>query len=378
MAKKKIANPFLVEEYAGPTYFCDRKKETEMLESALVNGNNVTLTAPRRMGKSGLIWHVFQDIERKDKDAVCVYFDILGTRNMTEFVELFARTVLSESEKKGQSLFRKVVSFLSTLRPVMTFDSLTGNPVFSVDMTRTQAENSLERIFDSIEQSGRTFYVAIDEFQQLTCYQEGYKPEALLRSRIQLLRNARFVYSGSSMRLMSEMFASAARPFYASSQLMSLDAIGEKAYFKFAEKFFKEKDLALSEQVFHFLHTCFEGHTWYMQKVLNMLYARAESVVEEAQVLSVIDSFLKENTLYFQSLVRVLSANQTAVLKAVAKEGEVKELRSAPFILKYALPASSSIALAVKFLVENDLLYRNERGVYRVYDRFFGIWLARR
>lgn len=46
------ANPFLTYGYAGPEYFCDRKRETADLLSALRNGRNVTLTAPRRMGKT--------------------------------------------------------------------------------------------------------------------------------------------------------------------------------------------------------------------------------------------------------------------------------------------------------------------------------------
>lgn len=52
-------NPFLIYGYAGPRYFCDREAETEKLVSALDNGRNVTLIAPRRMGKTGLIKNTF-------------------------------------------------------------------------------------------------------------------------------------------------------------------------------------------------------------------------------------------------------------------------------------------------------------------------------
>ena len=52
---RRIANPFLVYGYEGPYYFCDREEETRKLVSALANGRNVTLAAPRRIGKTGLI-----------------------------------------------------------------------------------------------------------------------------------------------------------------------------------------------------------------------------------------------------------------------------------------------------------------------------------
>jgi len=55
----KLENPFPEYGYFGSEYFCDREQETEELIDALVNGSNVTLMAPRRIGKTGLISHAF-------------------------------------------------------------------------------------------------------------------------------------------------------------------------------------------------------------------------------------------------------------------------------------------------------------------------------
>jgi|GEM_PF-5014874 len=46
-----LENPFLVREYVSSRYFCDRKKETQDLVRELANSNNITLIAPRRIGK---------------------------------------------------------------------------------------------------------------------------------------------------------------------------------------------------------------------------------------------------------------------------------------------------------------------------------------
>jgi len=51
----RLDNPFLIRGYAGPEYFCDRTAETQQLVSAISNGRDVTLVAPRRYGKTGLI-----------------------------------------------------------------------------------------------------------------------------------------------------------------------------------------------------------------------------------------------------------------------------------------------------------------------------------
>lgn len=55
----KPQNPFLIAGYHSPEYFCDRETETKTIINALENNRNLTLIAPRRMGKTGLIKNVF-------------------------------------------------------------------------------------------------------------------------------------------------------------------------------------------------------------------------------------------------------------------------------------------------------------------------------
>lgn len=57
--KKRLANPFVYEGYKGAEYFCDRVDESQKLISNLQNGLNTTLVSPRKIGKTGLIKHVF-------------------------------------------------------------------------------------------------------------------------------------------------------------------------------------------------------------------------------------------------------------------------------------------------------------------------------
>ena len=69
----KPNNPFLIAGYHSPNYFCDREYETTTLVDALHNGRNVTLIAPRRIGKTGLIQHLFYKQREQDTNVVTVY-----------------------------------------------------------------------------------------------------------------------------------------------------------------------------------------------------------------------------------------------------------------------------------------------------------------
>jgi len=73
--RMKLNNPFLTAGYAGPDYFCDRVDETKKLVTAIKNDRNVTLIAPRRYGKTGLISNVFA---RLPSTYTSIYIDIGG------------------------------------------------------------------------------------------------------------------------------------------------------------------------------------------------------------------------------------------------------------------------------------------------------------
>ena len=77
----KPNNPFLISGYYGPEFFCDREQEAGSILEALQNGRNVTLTAPRRMGKTGLIRHVFYRLKELQPDIVTFYLDIYSTQS---------------------------------------------------------------------------------------------------------------------------------------------------------------------------------------------------------------------------------------------------------------------------------------------------------
>lgn len=169
--------------YYSPEYFCDREIETEKIISALKNDRNISLLSPRRFGKTGLIKHVFYKIAEKDKNAACVYFDIYSTQNLNDFVRIFAESVLGKLEDGVEKAMKKFASFFKYFRPVLSYDTLSGQPALSVKIEPETAAQSLQEIFLYLKQSNKRCYIAIDEFQQVAEYPEK-GTEALLRSYI--------------------------------------------------------------------------------------------------------------------------------------------------------------------------------------------------
>lgn len=208
----KPNNPFLISGYYSPEYFCDRERETQTITDALYNGRNITLIAPRRMGKTGLVKHVFHKLKEQQADIVTLYMDIYSTQNLGDFVRLFANTVLGQLDSAPQKALSRVAQFIKSCRPVFTFDELTGVPKATIELAPAAEEATLKEIFDYLKSSDKRCYIAIDEFQQITNYPEK-GVEALLRSYIQFIPNVNFIFAGSKQHVMQEMFLSAKNPF---------------------------------------------------------------------------------------------------------------------------------------------------------------------
>ena len=375
LGNKKLVNPFIYQGYESPEYFCDREAETATLLSHLKNGRNVTLISPRRIGKTGLIKNTFFYLQKEERDAVCLYLDIFATKNLHDFVEQLGVMVINDIVRKNASFIEKTIAFFSALRPVLSMDPLTGEPSVSITIEPSQEEMTMRSIFNYLNESGREIYIAIDEFQQIAEYPEK-GTEALLRSYIQFAQHVHFIFSGSKFHLMAEIFGSPKHPFYQSTEMLGLKPLKKDVYYKFCSHFFKEKGGYLSKEIFEHIYNLFDGHTWYVQCIMNRLYETEETVESNEQVNAALLSILQGREPQFESLVQFFTENQFSLLKAIAKEGIVAQPTSGKFIKEHNLSGASSAKAALKVLEEKELVYRTDKG-YVIYDRFMDLWLKR-
>ena len=370
---EKVFNPFSITSYIGPEYFCDRVHETETLAGALSNGRNVTLISPRRVGKTGLIHHFFQSLN--PKEVQCFYVDLYSTSNIQEFTKIFAQEVLTQRITPfSEQVWSEITHFFGSLRPVWGVDPINGMPQCTIDIQPQREEWTLQQIFAYLEKSSTPCYVAFDEFQTIAEYTD-VKMEALLRTYIQQLHNVHFIFAGSKKHIMTQLFSSAKRPFYRSTQMMHIDVIDEQVYYAFASRHLTAHGQHMSEDTFHELYTLVDGYTWNIQSLLNRLYQSGEEQIDYNRVLMTLNQILLEEAPSYQMICRLITDRQLRVLRAVAKEGVVKEPGANAFLQKHQLGAYSTVRSALLTLCEKELIYQTDDGSYMVYEKFFGLWL---
>jgi hypothetical protein len=171
------------------------------------------------------------------------------------------------------------------------------------------------------------------------------------------------------------MFHSPKRPFYHSAHTFQLGSIDRGKYYEFAAKHFAARRMELSEELFSQIYDSYEGHTWYVQAILNRIYNYGVSP-NQGSLQRAVEQILAENVYNYENLLAAYSSTSVELLKAIAREGEVREINSGRFIASHRLKAASSVNSALRKLVDKELVYKSLNG-YRVYDRFMAIWLRR-
>ena len=230
-------NPFSYGTIVRGDYFYDRKEESDHIVSTLTNGNNMVLFAPRRYGKTSLVFRIIELLEAQD--YTCVYLDFLPVYSIETFVSLYINAI----EKKQTNLQRlvKIISnVVKSIRPKLTFDA-SGNPEFGIDLTEsTVSIQTLSEVLDlpeKLSQAGKNTIVIFDEFQEITKLNK-YGFESLLRSKIQQQQQVNYLFLGSRTHLLNDMFNNKNRAFYNSASHMQLGPLPHNdtiAYLK--EKF---------------------------------------------------------------------------------------------------------------------------------------------
>ena len=373
-----VINPFIVSGKIPEAYFCDRVEESVQLEKSLTNQLNVVLTSSRRMGKTSLVDFVFNKPAISD-EYITIFVDILQTTTFREFIFTLGTAVFDTVASRSDKWRKQFVTFMKSLSGSFGYDPVQNTPTFDVRLGDIQLpEYTLREIFQYLESVDKRCLVVIDEFQQITRYPEK-NVEEILRTHIQKLSNANFVFSGSRRRLMEEMFFSAKRPFYQSAKPLRLEAINQDVYFDFAHTHFQQAGKDISKEAFTYVYETFWGVTLYVQRLMKDAYIETlpGTTCDVDMVKRLTEDYIRENDSHLREQLSFITEAQKELLYAIHAEGQVQSITSSAFNRKHRLRSPSSTQSAALKLLEYDLITRKEK-TYSLSDPLMNLWLDRR
>ena len=372
------SNPFYTTINIPNKYFCDREMETAKMISMLTNGNNIVLKAQRRIGKSSLILHLFEQPEIK-RYYNTIRVDLYKTVNEADFVKELSSSLLDAPFAKEQKIKKAIFEAIPEIK---VYAKLNLGPVSAGVETalKQQYEETISRIFKYLENTKKPNIVVFDEFQTIEDYPE--KMSALLRTYIQKMNNTKFIFSGSERHMLASMFNENNKPCYKSALPMELLFIPRVTYSEFCKKLVERNGRRIETEATDLVYHLFMANTFDMQQVMNVAYSVSlkGSTITTDTVKDAIDYILYDNDAYYREiLAQCATEKERNLLQCLAVEGLAGRLTSQEMINKYQLGGASSIQSSLKKMTDYHkriIVIKVGQNSYRLADKFFELWLS--
>ena len=340
--------PFPVNGYAGSENFCDREDELKLISGYLKGKIPVVIIGIRRLGKSGLIQHLFQKTRYKG-----VYVDLQKTSSLEGLTNALADGI---GEAFPEAKYKQVWDVLKSFRPSITFDPISGSPQFSFSVQKPeQIQQTLQGLLRIVSARKEKVVIAFDEFQEIKKYPEK-NVEGILRAEMQKHSGLNYLFSGSQTNMLNAMFLEGEKPFFANTAKLYLQKIDSGVYADFIKNQFKKHgkriDIALISEILEWT----DVHTFYTQFFCNQLFIYSDKHVSEANMNWVKGYILQTAKNDYFQLNALLSKGQKQVIIAVAKEEMFFNPSANSHKQTYNLGTSRGIIKNLEVLVEKQLI----------------------
>ena len=373
-------NPFRFGALALDDAFTDRHDELAELISDIVNGQDVVIFAPRRYGKSSLVWRVSQQVI--EQGILVAHVNLMTTPTKEKLAEKLAESI---HDDVASPLFRarERLRVFAGLRitPIVTIDPDTGKLGFSFSAGREpqDVDATLERLLELpgslAADRQRKVVLVLDEFQEIVDIDANLP--RLMRSVFETQPEVAHVYLGSKRHMMERIFNDENEPFWRSAKQMELGVITPPLFRGYIEKQFETTGRAIHPDVVDRVLGTTGGHPYATQELCYFLWEETpeggEASAGEYDVALV--KLLRSEHAHFGLIWEKAARAQRLVLQALAAEpgrplgGEYRR--------RHGLPGASSVQRALEALVKDEVVARDGSGEYRTAEPFLAEWLQR-
>ena len=381
MAAKPPANPFKFGPLALDDAFTDRQDEIASLVADARNGQDVVVFAPRRYGKTSLVWRVAQELVKDD--VLVAQVDLMRTPTKDQLAAKLAKTIHEELATRLWNAKERLKVFADLrLKPTITVNPNDGAVSFSFDARAAQEDidATLEELLTTLgriaAERERRVVLVLDEFQEVVDIDPGLIK--LMRSVFQEQPEVAHIYLGSKRHMMRQIFNDENEPFWRSAKQTELDVIPPDLFAPYALKRFAETGKRLERDACERALDLTGGHPYATQELLYFLW-EATPPGEAADLSTIddaLDATLRSEHSHFGLIWEGVSSAQKRVLQALAQESPGRPL-SSDYQRRHALPATPTVQTALTALERGELVRRARRGEYQIAEPFLTEWVQR-
>ncbi len=372
-------NPFQFGALALDEAFTNREAEIAELRADVRNGQDVVVFAPRRYGKSSLVWRATQELAR---DRVLVAsVDLMTAPTPAKLAEKLARAIHDDIASPLLRARERLRIFGDLkVTPTITVDPQSGAPAFSFSVTERpeDIDATIERLLELPAQLGadrkRQVALVLDEFQEVVDIDP--KLPRLMRAVFQTQPEVGHVYLGSKRHMLRKIFSDENEPFWRSAKQMELGVIAPELFAGYISDQFEATGRRVKPEAVERLLAITRGHPYATQELAYFLWqaTRPRPAADVARVEEALAAVLRSEHAHFSLVWGRASSAQRSLLYALARQPG--HPLSGAYRRRFALPGPSTVQKALEALERDELIAR-DGGFAEISEPFLGEWIVR-
>ena len=372
-----METPFVFGKIASDKNFTDRKIETERLALNFISSVNTILISPRRWGKSSLVAKATDIASKKSRNLKFCFIDLNNVRSEEQFYQQLATKVLNASATKTRILIENSRKFFGRFIPNIT---ISPDPATELKLgldwkdVKKEPDDILNMAEKISSQNNFKFVICIDEFQNISEFENPLDIQKKMRSHWQKHRNVSYCLYGSKRHMMMDVFTSPSMPFFKFGDIIFLDKISLKDWTLFIRKRFADTGKNIHSNNAGLIADLADCHPYYVQQLAQQSWLRTDSVCSDEIIEKSFHDLVLQLSMLFQNLTDSLNMTQINLLRALIDNRE--QLSSQDTIQTYQLGTSANVIKIKKALIDKEIIDIRGKEIYFL-DPLYKYWLKK-
>lgn len=347
--------------------FCNRIDERKHLKHNILHGIHTLIASPRRYGKTSLAQQIIQDINLSSAlMEFTLASDLVTTQNIISIAIGKLVLDLAPNHKKAFVLANK---FFSKLNPKLIIDTHMGATIELTPEFQSPhlgIMDLLQNVDNAAKAANKKIVLFMDEFQQIALLEDHLQLEAAIRNAAQRMKNTSIIFSGSNRHLLQLMFDDNSRPLYHLCDRINLQRIHANDYESYIQKvalkrWHRKLEPESINEIFAFTYR----HPYYVNVLCGRLY-RYDTLPTLIDIQSCWHEYITEENDRIGKEISQLSHYQKMMLILLSISPFSQP--SSKEVTQKIHTSTSNAAKCCKFLLENDYVYKDSNGVFRITD----------
>lgn len=365
----EIGRPVTGKELIG------REREVNELFSQAMGGQSMILIAPRRYGKTSVLFEVSRRL--KNKGLNVGYIDIFESVGLEELAQRIVEALLENERLPIRKFFNVLRRDLRKAVSAIEFKSVIREYEFALSFATPQTDQI--RLFDESldfigrygEKKGKLIFI-IDEFSDIVKWNKELLKK--MRAKFQRHKNVTYLFSGSKESLMRDIFTRKAYAFYGFGIPMELGLIPEKDFASYLLRKFSDARIKITSELASYIVGKSGSHPYYTK----FLAQTVADIIEPGETIdiSIVDrayqiALLRTKGELDKEWESLLGAPlQRKILKII---GIYKE---SPYATKLLTEKEKrQVYFALTDLEKKGIIYKVSKGKYAFCNPFFRAYL---